>query len=123
MHLVLRRPSGRAAAAAEMALVLPPPGDPAGGLREPGRRQPGAGEEAADALVPLAPRAPHAQLPFSAWHERHAYYLNCMAAFIRRRVEAAASTPDWDWDGLRASLARFAYRTSGNRRRRFVLLK
>jgi hypothetical protein len=59
-------------------------------------------------------------LPFSRWCETYAYYLDCIMDCVRRRT-ASGSAYAVDWAGVRASLERYAYATSSNRRKSYVL--
>lgn len=77
----------------------------------------------APAPVPPTPACPAVVVPFGLWASRHEYFIDCMAAYLRRRLEgrAAAAPLSWDWPGMRDSLARFLHRTSANRYRGFTL--
>lgn len=74
-------------------------------------------------LVPRNPRYGPRELSFEAWQTRYAYLLWCIHRCLRMRTGDAHGTIVWDWDGIMHDLSVYAYRTSSNRYKSFVLLK
>lgn len=79
------------------------------------------GEDRAAPPRPMPPRDAARVLGFDAWHERYSYFVQCMLAMLRHRVEGAPLV--WDWEGLRSRLAWFVYNTSSSRFRTFRVQK
>lgn len=91
------------------------------------RGGPGRADDArAQQQEPPPPLAPLQPGTFSRrqWAARYGYFVRCVAAMLRHRLEAAATVPlAWDWAGMARRLEAFMYRTSSSRYRSFVLLK
>ena len=62
-------------------------------------------------------------MPFDDWRKRHAYLLWSMHRCLRLRTGTAHGNVVWDWDGVMTDLARYAYQTSVNRYRSYILRK
>lgn len=63
------------------------------------------------------------ELPFNTWRDEYAYFVDCMMACLRSRLQPSEPLMAWDWEGARRSLERHLYETSTNRYKTFVLLK
>lgn len=65
---------------------------------------------------PIITRDPR-DVPFTLWCETHRHQLRRMLRCMRHRLTPGGQGAGWDWDKIGASLARYVYATSDNRRK------